>query len=79
MLQKFVSNSLDLQTRVSPQEHQAQVPGRVSVACEDESYTKNTLGEIVDHPEYIKVLGVKWKRMIHSYVISITSTRPHPS
>ena len=52
-LRKFISNSLNLQTLVSPQEHQAQVPGRVSVACEDESYTKNTLGERLDHPEYM--------------------------
>ena len=50
-LRRFVANSLNLQTRVSSQEHQAQIPGRVSVACEDESYTKNTLWERLDHPE----------------------------
>ena len=55
MLRKFVSNSLNLQTRVSPQEHQAQVPDRVSVACEDESYTKNTLGERLKHPAREKI------------------------
>eukprot|EP00731_Ephydatia_muelleri_P009272 Em0004g1610a len=72
-LRKFVSNSLNLQTRVSPQEHQAQVPGRVSVACEDESYTKNTLGERLDHPEYIKVLGVKWKPMDDTLICDLSN------
>ena len=72
-LRKFVSNSLNLQTLVSPQEHQAQVPGRVSVACEDESYTKNTLGERLDHPEYIKVLGVKWKPMDDTLICDLSN------
>ena len=72
-LRKFVSNSLNLQTLVLPQEHQAQVPGRVSVACEDESYTKNTLGERLDHPEYIKVLGLKWKPMDDSLICDLSN------
>ena len=57
----------------SPQQHQAQVPGRVSVACEDESYTKNTLGERSDHPEYNKVHGVKWKPMDDTLICDLSN------
>ena len=31
------------------------------VTCDDESYTKNTLGDKFEAPEFVKVLGVKWK------------------
>ena len=31
------------------------------VTCDDESYTKNTLGDRLQAPECVKVLGVKWK------------------
>ena len=55
-LRKLCLTPLDLQARVSPQEYQASVPCGEAIACEDESYTKNTLGERLDHPECVKVL-----------------------
>eukprot|EP00731_Ephydatia_muelleri_P007453 Em0003g1701a len=62
ILRKFMSNSPALQARVSSQEtNEIQVPQREAVTCDDESYTKNTLGERLELPEYVKVLGVKWK------------------
>ena len=45
----------------SQDNHGVQVPQREPVTCDDESYTKNTLGERLDLPECVKVLGVKWK------------------
>ena len=61
-LRKFMSNSPTLQARMSSQDnHGVQVPQREPVTCDDESYTKNTLGERLDLPECVKVLGVKWK------------------
>ena len=62
ILRKFMSNSPALQARVSSQEtNEIQVPQREAVTCDDESYTKNTLGERLELPECVKVLGVKWK------------------
>ena len=62
ILRKFMSNSPALQARMSSQEtNEIQVPQREAVTCDDESYTKNTLGERLELPECVKVLGVKWK------------------
>ncbi|KAL5502092.1 hypothetical protein EMCRGX_G008810 [Ephydatia muelleri] len=62
ILRKFMSNSPALQARVSSQETNGiQVPQHEAVTCDDESYTKNTLGERLELPECVKVLGVKWK------------------
>eukprot|EP00731_Ephydatia_muelleri_P035515 Em0131g2a len=72
-LRQFVSNSLDLQARVSPQEYQASVPCGEAIACEDESYTKNTLGERLDHPECVKVLGVKWKPVDDALICDLSN------
>ena len=45
-LRKFMSNYPTLQARMSSQNnHGVQVPQREPVTCDDESYTKNTLGE----------------------------------
>ena len=34
-----------------------------TVAPDDESYTKNTLGDKISVPECVKVLGIKWRPM----------------
>ena len=61
-LRKFMSNSTTLQAHISSQDsYGVQVPQREHVTCDEESYTKNTLGERLDLPECVKVLGVKWK------------------
>ena len=57
-----MSNSPNLQARMSSQDnHEVQVPQREPVTCDDESYAKNPLGERIDLPECVKVLGMKWK------------------
>ena len=61
-LRKFMSNSTTLQAHISSQDsYGVQVPKRERVTCDEESYTKNTLGERLDLPECVTVLGVKWK------------------
>ena len=55
ILRKFMSNSPALQARVSSQEtNEIQVPQREAVTCDNESYTKNTLGERLELPECVK-------------------------
>ena len=58
---------------MSPQEYQASVPCGEAIACEDESYTKNTLGERLDHPECVKVLGVKRKPVDDALICDLSN------
>ena len=64
-LRKFLTNSMALQKHLSSQEfqhHEMNVTDS-PVTYDDESYTKNTLGDKLEVPECVKVLGVKkqWK------------------
>ena len=60
-LRKFVTNLPKLQKHLASlesQHHRLRVTEN-PVTCDDESYTKNTLGDKFEAPEFVKVLGVK--------------------
>ena len=62
-LRKFVTNSPSLQRHLLSADllHHRSTVTDDPVTCDDESYTKNTLGDRLQAPECVKVLGVKWK------------------
>ena len=62
-LRKFVTNSPSLQRHLLSADllHHRSTVTDDPVTCDDESYTKNTLGDRFQAPECVKVLGVKWK------------------
>ena len=74
-LRKFVSNSMKLQNHVYSQEPQSS-SGMVTtsnlVMSDEESYTKNTLGDKLDGPECVKVLGVKWRPVDDRLLVDIS-------
>lgn len=68
-LRKFVTNSQVLQKHLLSPNFQSTstsamtLSGSSTVALDDESYTKNTLGDKISVPECVKVLGIKWRPM----------------
>ena len=62
-LRKFVSNSPAVQAHISSQRSSTTETGDGLLTHNDESCTKNTLGEHeqMDNSETVKVLGVKWR------------------
>ena len=68
-LRKFVTNSQTLQKHLLSPNLQSTSTSAMTlsssstVAPDDESYTKNTLGDKISVPECVKVLGIKWRPM----------------
>ena len=66
-LRKFVTNSQTLQKHLLYSDYQSTFISVMtsssgkSVALDDESYTKNTLGDKLHVPECVKVLEIKWR------------------
>ena len=76
-LRKFVTNLPALQkqlTSLESQHHRSSVTEN-PVTCDDESDTKNTLGDTFEAPEFVKVLGVKWKPLDYQLVCDLSSLR----
>ena len=74
-LRKFVTNVPALQKCLSSLESQHHRSGHTEnpVTCDDQSYTKNTLGDMFEAPEFVKVLGVKWKPLDDQLVCDLSS------
>ena len=74
-LRKFVTNVPALQKCLSSLESQHHRSGHTEnpVTCDDQSYTKNTLGDKFEAPEFVKVLGVKWKPLDDQLVCDLSS------
>ena len=59
-------------TSLESQHHRSRVTEN-PVTCDDESDTKNTLGDKFEAPEFVKVLGVKWKPLDDQLVCDLSS------
>ena len=74
-LRKFVTNVPALQKCLSSlesQPHRSRLTEN-TVTCDDQSYTKDTLGDKFEAPEFVKVLGVKWKPLDDQLVCDLSS------
>ena len=66
---------MKLQNHVSSQESQSSsgiVTTSNLVMSDEESYTKNTLGDKLDGPKCVKVLGVKWRPVDDRLLVDIS-------